>query len=153
MMKVRLLSFIIFCFISLNAIAAEFVSLRSSEVNMRAGPSKNYPIKWIYKRKSLPLKVLATIDDWKKVKDIKGASGWVHKSVVSTARYALVVNVDYVVMYKYPSEDSKKLLRLERMVQVRVKQCDKDWCQVKVNKFLGWVPKKNLWGDTSGLSG
>lgn len=144
---VRLL--LLLCWFSSQANAAEYVSLRSSEVNLRAGPSKNYPIKWVYKSKSCPLKILAKIDDWRKVQDIYGDSGWVHKSVVSSARDALIIGDSYIVLHKSPQDDSKKLLRLERMVKVRIKSCQTDWCQIKIDKFTGWVPKKNLWGDTS----
>ena len=41
-----------------------FVSLSSNKTNVRAGPGRRYPIKWIYKRQNLPVKVIAEFDTW-----------------------------------------------------------------------------------------
>ena len=46
-----------------------FVSLRSAEVNMRAGPSVRYPVEWVYRRAGLPVEVIAEFDTWRKVRD------------------------------------------------------------------------------------
>ena len=48
---------IIFYFIFLSAFANEeyFLTLRNDKVNLRLGPSFNYPIKIIYKKKYLPV--------------------------------------------------------------------------------------------------
>ena len=34
-----------------------FASLRSDEVNLRAGPGTRYPIQWVYKRRDLPVEI------------------------------------------------------------------------------------------------
>ena len=35
-----------------------FVSLRASEVNLRAGPGIRYPIQWVYQRRNMPVEVI-----------------------------------------------------------------------------------------------
>ena len=35
-----------------------FVSLKSSKVNMRRGPGKEFRIDWVYYRKNLPVKII-----------------------------------------------------------------------------------------------
>ena len=42
----------------------EWCALKSNNVNVRTGPGKRYPIKWVYKRQNLPLKRLAEYDNW-----------------------------------------------------------------------------------------
>ena len=48
--------FLIIFFIqkSLASESINFLSLKNNEVNVRVGPSKEYPIKFIYKKKYLP---------------------------------------------------------------------------------------------------
>ena len=60
-----------------------FLSLKNNKVNVRIGPSKEYPIKFTYKKKYLPVEVLDKSETWRKVKDIENNSGWVHISQLS----------------------------------------------------------------------
>ncbi len=48
-----------------------FLCLKNDEVNLRQGPSFEYPIKFVYKKKYLPLEVLDRSDAWRKVKDLE----------------------------------------------------------------------------------
>ncbi|HEY9567148.1 MAG TPA: SH3 domain-containing protein, partial [Thalassobaculum sp.] len=43
-----------------------YVTLRASEVNVRAGPGVRYPIEWVYQRQNLPVEVVAEFDTWRK---------------------------------------------------------------------------------------
>ena len=38
-----------------------FVSLKSNKVNLRRGPSLDYKIDWVYKRKHLPLMIVLSL--------------------------------------------------------------------------------------------
>ena len=67
-----------------------FVTLKSDDVNMRAGPGTEYPILWHYRKTGLPLRVEAEFGVWRKVVDHDGTTGWMHHSVVSLKRMALV---------------------------------------------------------------
>ena len=65
--------FLIFFHIN-NSLAnenANFLSLKKNEVNVRVGPSKDYPIKFTYKKKYLPLQILDKFENWKKIKDFE----------------------------------------------------------------------------------
>ena len=46
-----------------------FRTLRNDKVNLRQGPSFEYPIKIIYKKKFLPLLVQDSSDNFRKVRD------------------------------------------------------------------------------------
>ena len=39
-----------------------FVSMASNEVNVRTGPGQDYPIRWTYVRRDLPVKIVEDID-------------------------------------------------------------------------------------------
>ena len=61
----------------------KFLSLKNNEVNVRVGPSKQYPIKFTYNKKYLPIEVLGKSSTWRKVKDLENNSGWIHISQLS----------------------------------------------------------------------
>ena len=68
-----LFSFFIFFYIT-NASTNEkdyFLTLKNNKVNVRQGPSFDYPIKFIIKKKYLPVKIIDSYDNFKKVIDIK----------------------------------------------------------------------------------
>ena len=46
-----------------------FLSLKKNEVNLRQGPSLEYPIKLIYKKKYLPVIILDKSGPFRKIKD------------------------------------------------------------------------------------
>ena len=52
-----------------------FLSLRNNKVHLRQGPSFDYPIKLIYKKKFLPVEVIDQLDNWRKIKDYESNTG------------------------------------------------------------------------------
>ena len=69
-----------------NSLASEstnFLSLKNNEVNLRQGPSFEYPVKFIYKKKYLPVEIIDKSETWRKIKDFQNNSGWIHISQLS----------------------------------------------------------------------
>ncbi|NJR20392.1 MAG: hypothetical protein HC777_02240, partial [Hyphomonadaceae bacterium] len=67
-----------------------FVSLKFSKIRGRAGPDLDYPIRWEYKRKGLPVQVIAETDEWRRIQDPNGTISWVHKRMIDGKRTAIV---------------------------------------------------------------
>ena len=67
-----------------------FVSLKSDKVNVRAGPTKDHDVAWVYNRAALPVEVTAEFENWRRIRDWEGAEGWVYHSLLSGKRTALV---------------------------------------------------------------
>lgn len=122
-----------------------FASLKADEVNLRTGPGQNYPIEWVYKRRALPVEITAEFESWRRVRDYQGTEGWVHKSLLSRHRTALIVKNERALR-REPDDSSPVLLRAAPNVQVAVLSCDGSWCQVEVQDVEGWVHQKALWG-------
>ena len=147
-MKVKV--FIIFFMVLFaNNLFAEdnnlFVSLRSNEVNLRVGPGNEYPIKYVYKIKAMPLKVLGEYEGWYKVVDKDNDEGWVSKNLTMKARYVIVKNGTQI-LYKKDDLESNPIFRLEENVVAKLDKCKKNWCKVEVNDKSGWLESKNIWG-------
>ena len=122
-----------------------FLSLKNSKVNLRQGPSFNYPIKLIYKKKYLPVIILEKSDTWRKIKDFEKNSGWIHISQLSKKKSALNIK-DISILYKNSTIYSKPIAKIESGRLVLIKKCKVSWCNVSSGKYKGWILKKYLWG-------
>ena len=63
-----------------------FASLRTDDVNFRAGPGTRYPIDWVYKRRDLPVEIEREFDVWRLVRDPDNNRGWVHAATLASRR-------------------------------------------------------------------
>jgi SH3-like domain-containing protein len=122
-----------------------FVSLRSDEVNVRTGPGSGYPIDWVFTRRGLPVEVVAEFDVWRRIRDIDGTEGWVHRSLLRGARSILVTG-SMRDLHDDPSATSNILARLEPGVVAALKRCQPDWCEIQVAGYEGWMKRDELWG-------
>ena len=132
---------------SLASESVNFLSLKNNEVNVRVGPSKKYPVKYIYKKKYLPLEILDKSETWRKIKDFENNSGWIHISQLSKKKSALNIKNNSVI-YKKPTIYSKPIAKLEIGRLVLIKKCKIKWCKIISGNFTGWVLKTSLWGKT-----
>src|SRR5262245_38909007 len=104
-----------------------FVTLRSDEINLRAGPGVNYPIEWIYRRRGMPVEVVAEFESWRKVRDWQGTVGWVHQSMLDGRRGALVTGGERILRLE-PAATAAGVARLEAGGVARTKSRTVDWC-------------------------
>jgi SH3-like domain-containing protein len=123
-----------------------FSTLRYNNVNLRQGPSKDYPIKIFYKKKYLPVLVQDISDNWRKIRDHENNSGWIHLSQLSKKKAAITID-DQVIIFKNATIFSKPLVVLEKGRLCLISKCNQAWCKVKTSKYKGWIKKKSLWGN------
>ena len=131
-----------------NFVSAEeyFSTLKYNNVNLRQGPSKNYPVKIFYKKKYLPVLIQDASDNFRKIKDHENNTGWIHVSQLSKKKAALTLN-DKVIIFKNSTIFSKPLAVIEKGRLCLILKCKDNWCKIKVDKYSGWVKKKSLWGN------
>ena len=149
MQKIIVILFIFLYFFT-NSVATEnnyFLSLKNKKVNVRYGPGLDYPIKYIYKKKFLPVKVIDKKENFRRIIDHKQNSGWIHwtqltksKSLITTSRK---------ILFKNPTKYSKPLARLDTGRLLLIQKCEKKWCNVKTDQFSGWIDKNNVWGNAN----
>lgn len=127
-----------------------YVSLKSSLVNLREGPSKENRTTWIFQRAGLPVEITAEFETWRKVRDSEGSEGWVLHSLLSGRRTALVTpwkkEGAAIIVYGKPAGDSAATAKLEPNVLANIRSCDKTWCRVNGTGFDGFVKQVDLWG-------
>ncbi|WP_420391460.1 SH3 domain-containing protein [Acuticoccus sp.] len=126
-----------------------FVSLASERVNVRRGPSRSYKIKWTFTKSGLPVEIVREFDNWRRVRDADGEEGWIHASLLSGRRTAIVspwAQGDPVPLRDRPVEDAEPTAWLEPHVLVRINRCDGTWCAIEGADWAGLVPQSTLWG-------
>ena len=122
-----------------------FASLRAERVNVRSGPGVRYPITWVFVRRGLPIEVTAEFEFWRKVRDQDGSEGWVHQSLISSKRTALVFGA-VRPLHDEPSTTSPALLYAEPGVQGELLACQEVWCELRIAGRVGWMQRDHVWG-------
>lgn len=123
-----------------------FVSLKNPETNVRTGPGTRYPIQFVYRREHMPIEVIEEFDYWRKIRDVEGATGWVHKTLLDGKRYVLIKGKEARVIRIDADAASKPILKSEPMVIAQLMECGKDWCRLQISGRKGWIEKQHLWG-------
>lgn len=121
------------------------VSLAADEVNVRTGPGIRFPVKWVFKREGMPLRVVAEYDAWRKIRDWEGAEGWVHRAMLSARPTVLVIRPE-VTIRRAPDAGAPAVARLAAGMVARLDGCEGGWCRLEVRGYDGWVPRDGLWG-------
>lgn len=127
-----------------------FVSLKAQNARMRIGPSLDYAVKWIYTAPGLPIEIIEEYGNWREIRDCDGISGWMHRSLLSGQRTAVIGpwKTKPVALYAGAQGISGISALLAPRVRLRINACKGDRCNVSVPKhnISGFVDRSNLWG-------
>tara|TARA_B100001063_G_C16588512_1_gene464360 strand:+ start:138 stop:584 length:447 start_codon:yes stop_codon:yes gene_type:complete len=138
-------SFFILSFENLYSQEKNFQTLRNDVVNLRQGPSFDYPVKIIYKKKFLPVLIEDSSYNFRKIRDHENNSGWIHRSQLSKKKAAIVINDD-LILFSNSTIYSNPVALLKEGRLVKINRCKGEWCKVKTGGFNGWLKKESLWG-------
>ena len=143
----KLIIFLIIILNSGNLFSSEeyFLTLRNEKVNLRQGPSFDYPVKIFYKKKYLPVIIQDSSNNFRKVKDHENNTGWIHISQLSKKKAAIVIE-DELIMFSNSTVYSNPIALLKKGRLVKIKKCSDNWCKAISGDFKGWLKKKSLWG-------
>ena len=144
-MPLVIILFLFLPFEILNSMEEYFLTLRNDKVNMRQGPSFDYPIKILYKKKFLPLVIQDKSGNFRKVRDHENNSGWIHISQLSKKKAAITIDDD-LILFSNSTIFSNPIAILKRGRLVKIKKCKDSWCKIHTGEFKGWLQKKSLWG-------
>ena len=146
MRKYLILSF--FFLLPFSSFAQEnnyFLMLKNKKVNVRYGPSFDYPIKYVYRKIELPLKVIDKKENFRRVIDHKKNSGWIHISQLRNSRS--IITKSEKILFKKPTKYSKPLAKLGEGRLLKVIKCEENWCNIKTGDYSGWIVKDDkIWG-------
>tara|TARA_Y100000591_G_scaffold320980_1_gene335209 strand:+ start:207 stop:656 length:450 start_codon:yes stop_codon:yes gene_type:complete len=143
--KIILITISLILFIQYSYANEKFLMLKNHKVNVRYGPSFDYPIKFVYKKILLPIKIIDKKENFRRIIDHKNNSGWIHISQLKKSKSFVVLKKK--ILFKKPSKFSKPLAQINKGRLLIVKKCDDNWCKIKTNEFNGWIDKNNIWGS------
>jgi SH3-like domain-containing protein len=123
-----------------------WAALRYETVNMRVGPSEEYPIVWVYARKGLPVKVVRVREGWRLVEDHEGTQGWIAASQLDPERGGMVIGTGLAEVRAAADPASTVRWRAEPGVIARMKKCKAGWCEVDIAGRKGFIAAERLWG-------
>ncbi|MEM8797284.1 MAG: SH3 domain-containing protein [Pseudomonadota bacterium] len=126
-----------------------FVSLKAKRTNLRVGPSFDHRIEWIYVKPGLPVEVIQEFDVWRRIRDLDGQEGWVHRSLLGAGRHAVVAPWQgdaFFAVHEEPDQQSRKRAELEAGVLAEIRHCNGTWCRVRGERYDGYMKAENLWG-------
>jgi SH3-like domain-containing protein len=148
MKKIFISTFLIF-FLSIFELTAKdtFLSLKNDIVNVRYQPTLNSPIKYIYTKKNLPVKLIDKKENFRRIIDLKNNEGWIHRTQLKSSNSFIIL--ENTILFKKPSNFSKPILRLRKGRLLIIKKCQNGWCQINTGDYSGWVMviTNNIWGS------
>jgi SH3-like domain-containing protein len=123
-----------------------FVMTKANKVNLRAGPGNNYPTRVVYNRKNIPLMVIAEFDFWRKIKDMDGQEGWIHKTLLSNTMLVWV-KTEMASLISDPTNPETVMLKAEKGVEGEfLKDIKGKYAKVRIANQKGWMLIDALWG-------
>ena len=135
-----------------------FVSLKSNDINVRNGPDINHNIKWKFVRKGIPVEIIEEFDNWRRVRDWEGETGWVHGNLLSGKRTVFVKpwgepesEPSTVPLREDPDDTAKIIAELEPLVLADISECKQKWCEIagrdlNGKTWDGWIEQSLLFG-------
>ena len=136
-----------------------FVSFKRGSVNLRLGPGRKYAINWHYNRLGLPVEIIQEFDQWRRVRDSEGTTGWVWHSLLSSRRTAIVapwnkpnldegraINMTFLEGKGSANTNASTIAKPQAGLQVNIEECDGQWCAVEARGTTFWLEHEKLWG-------
>ena len=132
--------------ILISSVAAKetFLSLKKNKVNVRYGPSFESDIKYVYKKINLPIKQIDKKENFRRIVDSKNNSGWIHISQLKKSNS--VITTKDKILFKKPSSFAKPIAKIIKGRLLIIQKCDKKWCKISSNNYVGWIKTDNIWG-------
>jgi SH3-like domain-containing protein len=133
-----------------QAAGVTMVSVAGEKVNLRKGPSDQYPIVWELGN-GFPLRVIGSQGNWLKVSDFESDEGWIYKELVSRKPHLIVKanknSKARINIRSGPGTKHEIVGKAEYGVVFETLQQRDGWVQVRHETGLtGWIMRSLLWG-------
>ncbi len=134
--------FILFVF---DSFSGNYASIKSKS-NLRVGPGKHYPIKWVLSIPNMPVKIIEKSRDYSKIELVDGTTGWIWNSTISNKKTLILEESSYLF-----DEENSRIAYLKKNVIVEKLKCNELFfdhisCKVKIKDLKGYIKEEFLWG-------
>lgn len=128
---------------------SRFVTVKAEKANVRAGPGKRYPVRWVFTQPGVPVEIMAEYDNWRQIRDWEGQEGWIHVAMLSRKRN-IIVTGENRTLYRRADANSPPVAALAPGVIAEIEDCSVEWCRVEVRNRRGWLRRGDFWGTDPG---
>jgi len=134
-----------------NLPVPRFVSLRTGDVNFRAGPGFQYPVTWIYQRDGLPVEIIGEFDVWRDVVAPDGGTGWVHMATIRARRTFFII-APKAILHVSPDDNAAPAAILDFGVSGLLVSCPPAaaFCKATTATETGFLRRQDFWGAFPG---
>ncbi|MGD9615602.1 MAG: SH3 domain-containing protein [Alphaproteobacteria bacterium] len=123
-----------------------FASLDADRINLRTGPGSRYPIDWVLMRRNMPVEIIAQFENWRRVREWDGTTGWVQQNLLTGKRHVVIAPGETRPIHREPDPASPLVARAEPGVIGRLTECRASWCRIEAASVAGWLRRADLWG-------
>lgn len=135
---------LLFFILLTSAHAAERMSVKVGLANIRSKPDKTAEIAWQV-TKYHPFQIVKKKGDWYQCQDFEGDSGWVYKTLLSSAATVITIKENCNVR-SAPGTKSRVLFIVDREVPLKVLKRKGRWLQiVHEDGDKGWIHASLVW--------
>ena len=124
-----------------------WASISAGQARMRTGPGREFPANWLYQRTDLPVRVIESYPNWRKIEDPDGTKGWIQANLLSNVRTALVTG-DVRELRASADAAAPVVWRAEPGVVGRISQCARGWCLFDAKGRAGYIQTAHVWGTS-----
>lgn len=93
--------------------------------------------------------VTAKYDHWRKIIDVDGTEGWIHKNMLSKDRYVIVTGKN-ACLYAKTDTRSDCIADVRQNTILRLIAISSPWCLVKIkyngSTYKGWLHNNDIFG-------
>ncbi len=125
-----------------------YAAIRATEANLRVGPGTAYAVRWQYRQRGLPVRIVREHFDWRQIEDPSGETGWMSAHLLSDWPRAIVTGAKRPLrlLRRSPGPGAGGLALLEPGVLLSVLERREGWCEVSVEGYRGWLRSDEVWG-------
>lgn len=131
-----------------------FVSLKHKKTNCRMGPSLAHDVVFEFRRKDLPVMIVAeSRDKWRKIRDLNGDECWAFHTTLKNRSHALATRPTSIFSKRRFGSRLRGRVQPGALIQVRQVATGDDgrlWAKVRTTDTIaavnGWTPASHLWG-------
>jgi SH3-like domain-containing protein len=128
---------------------SRFVTVKADKANVRAGPGKRYPVRWVFVQPGIPVEILAEYENWRQIRDWEGQEGWMHAAMLSRRR-SVIVTGEKRTLYRRADAASPPVVTLEPGIVADIEDCNVEWCRLEIRNNRGWLRRGEFWGIEPG---
>lgn len=127
-----------------------WASIATGDALLRTGPERTFPAVWRYRRVDLPVQVVQTYGNWRRIKELDGTEGWMLATLLSARRTAVITGQGLAPLRSSADDNAPPNWQAQPGVVGRITKCEAGWCLFDTGGKKGHIRMERIWGVSPG---